>query len=154
MTLLPPVTSPVEALVREIYGLGAVRRELSRHALSELGSQGFTALAIIHRYGPVRISEVAARLAVDLSVASRQISALATAGYVERDRDPADGRAQIVAATETGRTVLGESHRRMVEAFGAVLSDWSEDDLAALTGALARLNADFAGTTESLETSP
>jgi DNA-binding MarR family transcriptional regulator len=141
-TAAPP-TSPVEALVRQIYGLGRVRREISRHALAELGSQGFTALAIVHRDGPVRISEVAHRLAVDLSVASRQIAALADAGYVTRERDSADRRAQVVEATEDGRRVLIESHKRMVDAFAEVLGDWSDADLAELTERLSRLNDSF-----------
>ena len=129
--------------MRQIYGLGRVRREISRHALAELGSQGFTALAIVHREGPIRISEVAQGLAVDISVASRQIAALAEAGYVTRERDATDGRAQVVATTDPGHRVLVESHRRMVAAFAEVLGDWSEADLAALTQRLQRLNDSF-----------
>jgi DNA-binding MarR family transcriptional regulator len=138
-----PPTSPVEALVRQIYGLGRVRREISRHALAELGSQGFTALAIVHRDGPIRISDVAHGLAVDLSVASRQIAALADASYVTRERDGADRRAQVVETTEEGHRVLLECHKRMVAAFAEVLGDWSEDDLGALTERLERLNKAF-----------
>lgn len=141
---IAPPTSPVEALVRAIYGLGRVRREISRHALAELGSQGFTALAIVHRDGPIRISEVATKLAVDLSVASRQVAALADAGYVTRERDGADRRAQVVATTDTGHRVLLESHRRMVDAFAEVLGDWDQTDLEALTKRLERLNEAFA----------
>src|SRR3954451_17250010 len=75
---------PIEALVRQLYGLGMVQRDIGRHALAELGTQGFTALAVIQVHGPLRVSEVARRLGVDLSVASRQIASLAAEGYVER----------------------------------------------------------------------
>lgn len=129
--------------MRQIYGLGRVRREISRHALAELGSQGFTALAIVHRDGPIRISDVAQALAVDVSVASRQVAALADAGYVTRARDGADRRAQVVETTDDGHRVLVESHRRMVAAFAEVLDDWSDADLAALTQRLQRLNDSF-----------
>jgi DNA-binding MarR family transcriptional regulator len=134
----------VEALVRQLYGLGRVRREISRHALAELGGQGFTALAIIHVHGPIRVSDVAQRLAVDLSVASRQVAALAKAGYVARQRDDADGRAQLVSSTDAGQQVLGTSHERMVAGFGEALATWPADDVQQLTQLLERLSTDFA----------
>jgi DNA-binding MarR family transcriptional regulator len=135
-------TNAVEHLVRSLYRLGMVQRELARHALAELGSQGFVALGVIHLHGPVRVSDVAQTLNVALSVASRQVAALERAGYVERDADPDDGRAHRVQATEAGRTVLEESHRRMVNAFSRALEDWSPDEIAALSGSLERLRED------------
>jgi DNA-binding MarR family transcriptional regulator len=135
---------PIEALVRQLYGLGMVQRDIARHALAELGSQGFVALGILEVDGPQRISEVAQRLGVDLSVASRQIAALAAEGYVERREDERDRRAQLVAVTRAGRRVLRESHRRMVAAFTRVLESWSDEDVNALTGGLERLREDFA----------
>jgi DNA-binding MarR family transcriptional regulator len=139
----PEPSAPVEALVCQLYGLGAVKREISRHALAELGSQGFTALAAIQGHGPLRVSEVAHELGVDLSVASRQVAALAHQGHVERGPDDRDRRAQLVAATPAGVRVLEDSHRRMVAVFTRVLAGWSDDDIAALTGGLQRLRDDF-----------
>ena len=139
-------TTPIEALVRQLYGLGMVRRDIERHALAQLGTQGFTALAVIQVHGPLRVSEVAQRLGVDLSVASRQIASLAAEGYVERREDDRDRRAHMVAVTATGRRVLRESHRRMVAAFTRVLEDWSDADVSALTGGLERLREDFVRT--------
>jgi DNA-binding MarR family transcriptional regulator len=136
--------SPIEGLVRQLYGLGMVQRDIGRHAMAELGTQGFTALAVLQVHGPQRVSEVAQRLGVDLSVASRQIGALAAEGYVERREDDRDRRAQMVAVTRAGRRVLRESHRRMVAAFTRVLESWSDEDVDALTGGLERLRHDFA----------
>jgi DNA-binding MarR family transcriptional regulator len=132
----------VEDLVRSLYRLGMVQRELARHALAELGTQGFVALGVIHVNGPVRVSDVAQRLNVALSVASRQVAALERAGYVARDTDPEDGRAHRVSATDAGRTVLEESHRRMVHAFSRALDDWSAKDVKALSESLERLRED------------
>jgi len=132
-------TNAVEDLVRSLYRLGMVQRELARHALAELGTQGFVALGVIHVHGPVRVSDVAQRLNVALSVASRQVTALERAGYVERDTDPEDGRAHRVSATDAGRTVLEESHRRMVHAFSRALEGWSAADIRALSESLERL---------------
>jgi DNA-binding MarR family transcriptional regulator len=135
-------TNAVEDLVRSLYRLGMVQRELARHALAELGTQGFVALGVIHLNGPVRVSDVAQRLNVALSVASRQVTALERAGYVERDTDPEDGRAHRVSATTAGRAVLEESHRRMVHAFGRALEGWSAKEITALSESLERLRED------------
>lgn len=141
---MPDQHPPIEALVRQLYGLGMVRRDIERHALAQLGTQGFTALAAIQVHGPLRVSDVAQSLGVDLSVASRQIAALVAEGYVERREDDRDRRAQMVAVTRAGRKVLRESHRRMVAAFEHVLESWSDEDVDALTGGLERLREDFA----------
>jgi len=135
---------PIEALVRQLYGLGMVQRDIGRHAMAELGTQGFHALAVLQVHGPLRVSDVAHRLGVDLSVASRQIASLAAEGYVERREDTRDRRAQLVAVTRSGRKVLRESHRRMVAGFTRVLEGWSDEDVDALTSGLERLRDDFA----------
>ena len=135
---------PIEALVRQLYGLGMVQRDIGRHAMAELGTQGFHALAVLQVHGPLRVSDVAQRLGVDLSVASRQIASLAAEGYVERREDARDRRAQLVAVTPSGRRALRESHRRMVAAFTQVLESWSDEDVNALSSGLERLRDDFA----------
>jgi DNA-binding MarR family transcriptional regulator len=143
------MSETIENLVRQLYGLGTVRREIGRHALAELGSQGFTALAIVHVHGPVRVSAVAQHLAVDMSVASRQVNALLSAGYLEKQPDPDDARATLLSTTGDGKRVLEESHRRMVHAFGRVLEGWSDEEIASLSGSLERLRNDFTNTTSS-----
>jgi DNA-binding MarR family transcriptional regulator len=136
--------SSIEALVRQLYGLGMVRRHIARDAMAELGSQGFTALAVVQIHGPLRVSEIAERLGVDMSVASRQIASLTAEGYVERREDASDRRAQLLAITPAGRRVLRESHRRMVSAFSQVLEGWNDEDVDALSRGLERLRDDFA----------
>ena len=133
-----------EELVIALYRLGLVQRSIARHALAELGSQGFTALAVVQRQGPVRVSEVADQLSVDLSVASRQVAALVGAGYVEREPDPDDRRATRLRTTEEGARVLSDSHRRMVATATRALSGWSEEEIAGLAAQLERLREDFA----------
>jgi DNA-binding MarR family transcriptional regulator len=144
MTTTAATTTAVEDLVISLYRLGLVQREIARHALAELGSQGFTALAIVQRDGPVRVSDVAERLRIDLSVASRQVAALVAAGYAEREADPDDRRSYRITATERGTRVLRESHRHMVEAFARPLAAWPEDEVLALAARLDRLREDFA----------
>jgi DNA-binding MarR family transcriptional regulator len=135
---------PSEDLVIALYRLGLVQRSIARHALAELGSQGFTALAVIQRHAPVRVSEVAEQLSVNLSVASRQVAALVLAGYVEREPDPEDGRAHALRPTAAGTRVLTDSHRRMVATATTALAGWSDAEIAGLAARLERLREDFA----------
>jgi DNA-binding MarR family transcriptional regulator len=133
----------LDALVREIYVLGAVNREVQRRAVPEHAPAGLQALAVLARTDASRVSEVADRLRIDLSVASRQISALESAGWVAREPDPDDRRAQRLRVTDAGQTVLEDTRSRMVDAYSHVLEGWSEQDVLALTTALERLREDF-----------
>jgi len=146
--------NPVEQLVVSLYRLGIVQRAIVREGLAELGSQGFMALALVNRMGPMRVSAIAERLHVDLSVASRQVASLVRAGYAARTADPDDRRAQRIAITPAGEHVVRESHQRLVGAFVAALPDWTEDDLLALAGQLDRLRDDFAAATGTTEGAP
>jgi DNA-binding MarR family transcriptional regulator len=76
-------------------------------------------------------------------VASRQVSALATAGYIRREPDPEDRRAQLVSPTEAGTAALERAHERIVGVFAAALDDWSDEAIESLTSALNRLRADY-----------
>jgi DNA-binding MarR family transcriptional regulator len=137
------MSKETEDLVRSLYRLGLVQREIARHTLAELGSQGFTALAGIRADGPMRVSDVANRLSINISVASRQVNALLSAGYVQQEPDQDDRRAHLITVTEEGERVLVECHSRLVEAFAEALEDWSPDQIAELAGRLDALRADF-----------
>jgi DNA-binding MarR family transcriptional regulator len=134
----------VEQLVTSLYRLGVVQRAIAREGLAELGGQGFFALALVDRTGPQRVSAIAERLQVDLSVASRQVAALVRAGYAARTADPDDRRAQRIAITPAGERAVRETHERMVAAFAAALPNWSGDELHTLAAQLDRLRDDFA----------
>src|ERR671932_19145 len=96
----------IEPLVRELYGLAAIKRDTQRRAFSASAIAGLSALAAVERLGPARVSAVAEALHVDLSVASRQISALTAAGHVRRDPNPQDARSHLVAITASGQSAL------------------------------------------------
>lgn len=149
-TTTPPTNSAtaapatgVEHLIRQLYGLGAVRRELGKAAHRELASQGFTALVAIHRGGACRVSDIAAALQVDLSVASRQIAALVEAGHLDRQPDPADGRAHLLHLTDAGIAAIARAHGEMLAVLGDALADWSPADIETLALGLGRLTASF-----------
>jgi DNA-binding MarR family transcriptional regulator len=137
-------TQSIERLVRELYGLAAIKRDTQRRAFSASAMAGLSALATVERLGPSRVSDIADGLHVDLSVASRQIAALAAAGHVVRERDAEDGRSHVIAITDAGRDALQDAHRRMVEAFSDAVEAWSDEDVVALAAGLTRLREDYA----------
>jgi DNA-binding MarR family transcriptional regulator len=131
-------------VVREIYALGRVNRELQRRAVPEHPPACLQALGVIARGEGNRVSDIADRLRIDLSVASRQVAVLEASGWVTRTPDPVDGRAQRLEPTEAGRAVLSDTLERMADAYTEVLEGWSEADLRALQATLIRLREDFA----------
>src|SRR5919199_6857464 len=109
----------IETLVRAVYGLTALKRDLPRIAGFE-HPVGLVPLAVVHRCAPARVKDVAAELHVDLSVASRQIAALEGAGYLKREPDPEDRRSQRVSLTDAGVAALERAHDRIVGVFADV----------------------------------
>ncbi|MGO4613881.1 MarR family winged helix-turn-helix transcriptional regulator [Nocardia sp. 2YAB30] len=89
--------------------------------------------------GPLRAGEVAERLDALPSSVTRHVKALADAGLVTTTPDPADRRAVLVEATEAGRAELRQFLQIGDQVFGAVVADWSAEDVVALTGLLDRL---------------
>ena len=67
---------------------------------------------------------------------------LETAGWIERQRDPADRRRHIVALTDEGRKALHRAERAMEELEGEVLASLNPEERAQLRGLLARAIAD------------
>lgn len=133
----------IEGLVKEVYELGAVKRDMWRRAGFEQ-AQTIAVLNVVYRRGPVRVGAVAEDLHVDMSVASRQLSALEEAGHIERTFDPDDGRSRLLAITPAGEQALGEAHDSMVGVFATTVADWSQADIDALAASINRLRADYA----------
>ena len=63
---------------------------------------------------------------------TRLVQALAAAGLVTREADPADGRAVRVRATAKGKRLLQEGRSRRVEALAMRLAALPAGDLATL----------------------
>jgi DNA-binding MarR family transcriptional regulator len=132
----------IEPLVRAVYGLTALKRDILRLAGFD-HPVGLVPLAVVNRLAPARVKDVAADLHVDFSVASRQVTALEAAGYIRRERDPDDRRAQLVSPTDAGSAALERAHERIVGVFATALEDWAPDEVTALTAALDRLRTDY-----------
>jgi DNA-binding MarR family transcriptional regulator len=88
----------------------------------------FEVLAVIHRHGPLRVSELVQRVAVDQSTVSRQVRPLEELGLVARSEDPADRRVAWLDVTDTGRDVMRSIRRRVDRNVEAALASWSPAD--------------------------
>ena len=122
-------------------------RHLGVHAAEllygDLPSYGWTLLAPLERDGEQRCSALAASAGIDVSVASRQVSALERAGYLERRPDPRDGRASLLRLTDAGSAALATTRALRNDWAASALAGWDEGDALRLSELVERLLADL-----------
>jgi DNA-binding MarR family transcriptional regulator len=94
--------------------------------------------------GPGRLSEIAADMAVDLSVVSRQVAALEAAGLVTRTPDVADRRASLIAATDAGSALFQRKREQFVALLHKLLADWTPTERAEFARLMGRFNGAMA----------
>lgn len=91
--------------------------------------------------GPLRVSDLAAAVHSDVSTISRQASTLVQHGLVTKVADPADGRAQLLALSEEGHSLVSAARSARAEVFDDLLRDWDSEDIQRFT----RYLRDFTG---------
>jgi DNA-binding MarR family transcriptional regulator len=82
-------------------------------------------LEALVREGPLTLGELAGRLYVEKSTASRVVDALERKGYVARAPHPGDARALRLTATPAGRRLVKKIRASLVEEAKGVLTDLS-----------------------------
>lgn len=145
---------PVEAEVREIeralnrvtYLNGGVRRHDRLMALAGV-SLDRAAVALLRQIAdsgePLRLGELATRLAVEASHVTRQVQQLQKSGYVARVPDPDDGRAQRIELTPLGRDAIDRIREASCHGMQLALAAWSPEELARLGELFNRMVDDF-----------
>ncbi len=114
------------------------RERVLNAAATKLSGAGLTALRLIARDGPIAGTEVARRLGVDQSTASRQIRPLEDAGLIARTTDDADRRVAWLEVSDEGRAVLERIHGQRRADARLVLDDWPAKDVSELARLLQR----------------
>ncbi|WP_351231100.1 MarR family winged helix-turn-helix transcriptional regulator [Streptomyces sp. NPDC002133] len=135
--------SQYEELARQISGIGAVKRGIGRLLPAECPAGSGAVLALLDRYGEMRMSRLAELLAVDMSVTSRHVAHVADRGWIERSPDPDDRRSRILRLTPAGEEMVDDLGRRTADMLAHHLDDWSDDDVGRLNALLARLRTSF-----------
>jgi DNA-binding MarR family transcriptional regulator len=132
----PADDSPEAVAARLKLTVGRLVRQLRRYGAANVGPGALSALATLHRCGPMRLGDLAAREAVAPPTLSRIVAALEEAGYVDREVDPRDRRAVQVRVTPAGAAVvLGVGEARTGELATRVRS-LPPESLATLAAAL------------------
>jgi DNA-binding MarR family transcriptional regulator len=135
-----PLDSETPARLRAVVG------KLSRRLNSLARGSGLTpsqlsALGVVARQGPLRLSELAEIESVNPTMLSRVVAALDEAGLVRRRTDPDDRRAGLLEVTASGR----RTHDRLRAERGRVLTAGLErlnpTDVVAIETALPALEA-------------
>jgi Transcriptional regulators len=134
--VLPALEEELAAFWRRSRAAG---REAARELHPELDPAVFPLISVLGRRGPLRMSELGARLILDKSTVSRQVDTAERLGLVRRSVDPSDARARLVELTETGRERLDAVQARRRAAWNRALSQWSREDVVTLTRLLAKL---------------
>ncbi|GHH85262.1 hypothetical protein GCM10018793_52580 [Streptomyces sulfonofaciens] len=112
---------------------------------NDLTPSRLTALAALADAGPLRISELAARMGIALSTTSRMIDLLEGLGWTERRPDPADQRASLISLGRQGRAVLAAVRKEHTGKLANEVGRLSPDLVRRLHDALPALEA-LAGT--------
>ncbi len=119
-----------------------LRLEVPRSELTEgesVDRAGYWLLVRLSREAPMRLSELAETVELDLSTVSRQMRDLVAIGLVVKVPDPDDGRASLLSMSQRGWAVLEAVSEARRQALAEVISDWSDEERTALTRGLVRL---------------
>lgn len=132
---LVELVSLVQALDRALAGARGVS-VTQWHALRLLGEAG-----------PLTVKDLASRLHLDKSTASRVAAGLEAKGHLRRARDRVDGRVVWLEATPAGHRARVALDEERGSRYAAVLAGFEPEVRAAMTRVLARLTASFGAAT-------
>lgn len=144
MGKMPAMTSPSPEVRARIaagtsveddlgWALGVVFRRYAKAAAAALadtpgGPRGYQVLATVVFEGPRRQLDLAQHLGVDRTVMTYLLDDLEKAALVERQPDPADRRARLIAPTGVGRSTLCALETKLVAAEDEVLGSLDKSE--------------------------
>lgn len=146
VTAIPDDVIEIERALTRIAHLLARSRQHDRVA-AEAGVPVDRAAVPIMRQlaesGPLRPSELAARLTVEAPHVTRQIQRLEREGYVRCVPDPDDGRAHRVQLTPSGHDAIDRLREVGRQMMWQALEKWSPAELRQLAALFHRMVDDF-----------
>ena len=110
-----------------------------------VGHGGLSALATLIQDGPQRAGALAQTEGITAPAMTRVVNSLESLGYVERSTDPDDGRAQLVAATDSGHALVMQGRSARLQALQERferLPRASRESLVSALAALEELSSD------------
>jgi DNA-binding MarR family transcriptional regulator len=103
------------------------------------------AVARLCEAGPVRLSDLAAKLDVNVSTISRHVQQLERDGLLRRTDDPRDRRAAMLHLTAEGRSVLQRAWAARRAALVRILDRWDPGDRHSFAELLSRFARELEG---------
>ncbi len=119
--------TPVEGVLHAFTRIG--RRLKSKQPGDTIDHSAHLVLFVLRCNGALRLSDLANRMEIDASTASRHVRALETAGLVRRSADPDDGRAFRVELTEQGTQEWEAASKRRMGLLSQAMDGWTTDDI-------------------------
>jgi DNA-binding MarR family transcriptional regulator len=123
------------------------RERLATAVQTPLPGASLQVLRSLDRHGPMAISDLAKRLGVDQSTASRQVRPLEEHALVTRTGDPADRRVSLLACSRVGRELIERIRSVALNDFRVALASWSPHDREQLVELLDRFRQSLLHTT-------
>lgn len=122
---------------------------LARRAGVDLDRSGAFVLRQLSNHDGIRLGELAQLIGVDAPTITRKVAQLQARGFVRRQPDPVDGRAQRLQCTPAGHAVLGRILAARRATVAEALAGWTPTErrqFATLLERFVAVTADPAGT--------
>jgi len=119
--------TPIEGVLHAFTRIG--RRLKTKQPGDTIDHSAHLVLFVLRCSGAMRLSDLANRMEIDASTASRHVRALEQAGLVRRSADPDDGRAFRVELTEEGVQEWETASKRRMGMLIQAMEGWSESDI-------------------------
>jgi DNA-binding MarR family transcriptional regulator len=119
--------TPVEGVLHAFTRIG--RRLKSKQPGDTIDHSAHLVLYMLRCNGALRLSDLAAKMELDASTASRHVRALEQVGLIRRSADPDDGRAFRVELTENGAREWETSSKRRMELLSQAMDGWDDSDI-------------------------
>ena len=139
--LSEPRREQIAAMSRAFLHHGRLQRLMNDRAAAATGlpHMHYAILLALATTDLSRMSELAEYYNLDISVVSRHVSAMETAGHVTRARDENDGRAVRVCLTPAGGEVLERARIMYRSRLAQLTEDWDDDEIDTFVSFLCRL---------------
>ncbi|MFD9825355.1 MarR family winged helix-turn-helix transcriptional regulator [Streptomyces violascens] len=98
----------------------------------------YPVLSGLARTGPCSAADLGREIGLDRTTVTRRADRLERAGLLQRQPDPADGRATLLALTDDGRAAVSATRRQLAAAIEDALDTWPRADAQAFARLLRR----------------
>ncbi|ADB34641.1 transcriptional regulator, MarR family [Kribbella flavida DSM 17836] len=119
--------TPVEGVLHAFTRIG--RRLKAKQPGDTMDHSAHLVLFVLRCNGALRLSDLANKMEIDASTASRHVRGLEQAGLIRRSVDPDDGRAFRVELTDQGTTEWENNAKRRMALLSQAMEGWSEHDI-------------------------